>query len=340
MRLERAKALNALGAALRGAIRPHEAEAAFAKADVAFAEVEAPLERGAALFNLGVVRRELGRPEAAMESLREARALLEPERAPRQAAAAARELGSAALDLGDVGAATAHLQRSLELGERAGDHTAVGAAANALGLARLAANDVAAALEAFRTGLAATPRTVRPAEHAMLKANIALAYERNRQDERARLAARQALAVPSAPQPVGTQAQAVLDRLGTGADDLVAVLADETAEQHAAIVREEVVRWVDAPNDEDARAWIDRVARDRNLAELLLGALLELPTDEMERLIRALLECMRAADESERERFRAAVASATARFHTPQLLRLRETLDRLSHEAGLPEHWS
>jgi tetratricopeptide (TPR) repeat protein len=319
---ERAKALNALGAALRVAGRADDAAAAFDEA----AQTLRGAERGAALYNLGLAAREAGDLTRARDAFEQARRLLDARVVPVQAAAAAREFGSTILQEGDAAAAIVVLEEALDAAQRTGDESGSGGAANALGLAFLAAGRADHAIAAFRRALAAHPRSVRPGEYAMAKANLALAYEYGGDLQRARLAARQALGVPSAAPAVAEQAQAVLQRVGRGNGDLVAVLVGEPREGWAGLVREEVLRWTDA-NDKRAELaqWIDTLRAPPvdaiDLAEAWLGALLELPPDAMEQIVAAAVD---AAGDRDIEWFRPLVESASARFHAPQLLRLRE----------------
>ena len=76
---------------------------------------------------------------------------------------------------------------------------------------------------------------------------------------------------------------------------------------------------------------------DWQRAEAWLGGLLELPPEWMETLIRSALEVLGSRDAAAKERFRADVSSAAARFHVPQLLRLEETFRRIAAE--LEEPW-
>ena len=331
--VEHAKALNALGAALRLAGDLEAAEAAFDRASGMFERASLEQEHGAALFNLGLVRRERD-PAAAAECFRRSATLL----AGEQEAAAARELGATLLTLGELGEATRTLDRAVVLAER-GDAAAYGGALNALGLARLAAGEAEGAIESFRQAAGAHPRAVRPAEFAMAKANLALAYERHGDAPRARLAARQALGVAELPEPVAGQASAVLERVGaTTADDLRFVLTLEPPANREGIVREELARSVEAPPDvrrADAAAWVDDSSVER--AEAWLGGLLELPPESMELLIRSALEALGPRDPVVKERFRANVSRAAARFHVPQLLRLEEVFGRIAAELG--EQW-
>lgn len=322
--VEHAKALNALGAALRLEGRVDEAADAFARAAELFERERQTLEQGAALFNLGLVRRDLA-------TLRRARELLDADRVPAQAAAAARELGAALLDAGEVDAAIAVLEDATELAARAGAVVELGAAANALGLAYLASHRVEDAIARLREAAAVHPRGVRPAEHAMAKANLALAYERAGAHARARLAARQALGVAGAPEPVAEQARDVLRRLGNRlvlAPDLAEVMDEEEADARLAAARDELARWLDAPPHLlDAEA--AQLAARPDLAEAWLGALLELPTSATETILRAIVA---AVAERERESFVEQMRSTLARFHAPQLMRVQDMLDRLTEE--------
>lgn len=303
--LEHAKALNALGAALRGSGRLDEAASTFRQAADVFASTGERREQGAAIFNLGLVERERERLDEAAACFAQAAELLGSARG-----AALRELGGLFLGRGDIAAATAALEDAVFSHAELGDELGYGAAANALGLARLAAGRYDDAIAAFRDALGAYPRTVRPHEFAMLKANLALAYEHADDLPRARLAARQALNVPEPPAAVAEQARAVLDRLGPVADDVLVVLADEPRDGWPVILREEVAHWTRG----DAETLVSANASP-DLIEAWLGALLELPPYEMERAIETTL---RVAD----EQFAKTVRAALPRFHHPQMLRL------------------
>jgi hypothetical protein len=177
----------------------------------------------------------------------------------------------------------------------------------------------------------------------MAKANLALAYERTGDAPRARLAARQALGVASAPTAVLEQANGVLARLGPVRDDLGLVLAAADEDQRRDVVREEVVRWAEAPASRrafDAASWIETQLAQPELAEPWLGALLELPPEAMEDVIRSVVAALAEAPPAESDRFRADAASAMVRFHAPQLERLRATFERLSAELGQADTWS
>ncbi|HEV2075898.1 MAG TPA: tetratricopeptide repeat protein, partial [Thermoleophilaceae bacterium] len=345
--VEHAKATNALGAALRIAGRPREAADAFARAAAAFEAAGLTAEYGAASFNLGLVKRESGDLGSALESFERARKLLEEGRLPAQAAAAAREAGATRFAAGDLDWARRELERSIELAARGGDEPGIAAAANALGLVHLHAGRAGAALEALRSAAGREPRAVRPDGYAMVKANLALAYEQAGDHPRARLAARQALGTPQAPEPVAEQASAVIDRLGGPPGDLVRLLEEEPSGRWPALVGEELARWVDADPEErsaEAGAWIDGqaalTAGGVDVAEAMVGALLELPPEDMEAVIGSLLGALGERDEASRERFRSEIDQAMARFHVPQLMRLTDELRRIGAQMGVHTPWS
>jgi tetratricopeptide (TPR) repeat protein len=343
--VEHAKALVALGAVLRSVGDIDSAAKCFARAAELFSTEDAPLEEGAAWFNLGLVRLSAGNGEAASESWRRARELLDPERVPAQASAAARELGGLLLREGRVDDARTQLEDAVALAVRGRDVTALGAAANALGLARLAAGDAAGAALSFRDAVEANPRGIRPESFAMAQANLAVAFERVEDRPRARIAARQALAVETAPTAVTEQAVGVIRRLGSPPGDVVAVLDTEPPEMRPAVMREELIRWAAESAEErtdEAGAWIDaQVARDDGpeLAELWLGALLELPTDAMESIIRAALASLAARDPDTGERFRSQTSAAMVRFHVPQWTRLKSSFNRIAIDLGQERVW-
>jgi len=331
--VEHAKALIALGAARRLAGQVEPAAAAFARAAELFEAAGLEQELGAAFFNLGLVRRER-QPAAAADCFRRAAALF----AGAAEAAALRELGTTLFELGELDEATSTLERARGLAER-GDPAGYGGAANALGLVHLAADRTEEAIEAFRQAAGAHPRSVRPAEFAMAKANLALAHERAGDLPRARLAATQALGVGEPPPPVAAQAEGVLVRAGEASGDLRQVLALEPEDRWEGLVREEVVRLSDALEAERQAAagtWIDDSSAE--LAQTWLGVLLELPPEMMELHIRSVLATLEGCDREVAGRFRDDVSRASARFHVPQLLRLEETFRRLAEE--LDEPWS
>jgi Flp pilus assembly protein TadD len=345
--VEHAKALVALGAALRAKGDLEGAAACFDEAASLFAANDVLLEQGAASFNLGLVHRETGRFNEAVESLEHARALLDPARVPGQAAAAARELGSALLQMGRMDEAAAVLQDAVSLAERAGDLASVGAAANALGLVHLGSERPRAAVDSFRSAAGANPRSVRPEAFAMAKANLALAYEELGHTARARLAAGQALVVKDAPHVVVAQASGVLQRAGMAHGDLLVVLGEEENGDRAAIVRDELIRWVDIDPDDrtaEAGAWIDvqvnQPERADEIAELMLGGLLELLPEEMHSIIRSVLRALERKDAHVEERFRTQLSSAMAHFPIPQWTRLRDSFNQAARTLGQSPLWT
>jgi len=347
MGLEQAKTTVQLGVALRTAGRSHEAAAAFTAACNGLAFLDQPAEQAAASYNLGLVHQDAGDLTAAHQAWATARELFLAARYPAQAAAAARDHGASLLTAGEVEAALALLGQAASLAESAEDVPGLGAAANVLGLAQLAAGDPAGAVASLRRALAAFPRTTRPADYAMVKANLALAHEQAGDVQRARLAAGQAQAVPGAAPPVRTLANEVLTRLaGPGRDDLVAVLDTEDREQWPAVIREELLRSVDlhpGARTGFARAFLDgllaRPASAYELAEALLQVLLELPPRPYEHLVSALVAGTADRSSDETDRVVAVVNSAMARFAMPQWQRLAASLNAAAATAGLPARW-
>ncbi len=344
---ERAKVLNLLGAALRD-LRDHAGAAeCFLQAEKMFALRRLTSERGAAVFNLGLVRRDAGDPHGAAQAFARAREYFADGPLPSQAVAAL-HLGTAQLEAGDPDAAHAALTQALQTAKVIGDRGIIGAAANALGLAQLACGQADDAAVSFSLAVAAHPRSVRPDEFAMAKANLALAHQAGERPAHALIAARQALAVPQPPPAVRAQAQAVLEQLGAGVGcDLLAVLDDERPEQWANVVREELVRWAAAPRDErrrEAAAWIEgqvgRADRAERLAEAWLSGLVELPPHDLDVVVVAVLEAMGDVDSAVAEGFRSRTARAMALFPVPQLLRLRDRFNALAAGLGQSTTWN
>ena len=320
--VEEGKARNALGAALRESGDLVAAATQFRRAADALGDDG--IEGAAALFNLALVTRD-------RSTLEQARQIFSARGARREEAWATRELGALELEQGDMQTAVVTLERALALADVIGDNAAVGATANALGLAYLATGRTADAVDALRRAAGAHPRSIRPQEHAMVKGNLALAYEHAGEVRRARLAAKQALGVPAAPTTVEAQALATLGRLGgPGTGDLAAALAEEPTDEWPHLVREEIARWADAEDATlraEAGAWTR--AQDLARAEALLNVLFELPPEAMERVLAAILAVGSEHTRLELER-------AAALFHAPQEMRLRDTLARLEERRNSP----
>lgn len=343
---ERAKAQNMLGVALRVQRRSHEAVATFTEAVAGFGEADLAVEEAAATFNVGLVRAEVGDHAAALAAFRRAHELFRRHRLPVQATAAARELGATLVALGETEEAVPVLEQAMAEADQQSDRLTFGAAANALGLAHLAGDRPDEAVASLQAAAGAHPRAVRPDAHAMAKANLALAYDAAGEPARARLSARQARDTPRAPANVVAQAEAVLEHLGPASDDLLVVLDGEPADRWPAIVREEVARWLDASADDraaSAAALVEgQLARPQHavdIAEAWLSVLLELPPDTMRVLVERMLRAVLAHDEDERAAFETSVARATARFHVPQLLRLREVFAEIAAQVGVGGSW-
>jgi tetratricopeptide (TPR) repeat protein len=309
--LEAAKARNAVGVALRELGELYRAAAAFRACAAAFAAAGAEAEQGAALYNLGLVLR-TGGDRAAAEPLERALALL-PE--GRARLAAARELAALLLEQDEP-------ERAVQVLEREQPTKGDAAAANVLGLAYLATERYDDAVAALRSAAAGFPRSAHPREHAMAKANLALAHERAGRPAQARLCARQALATAEPDEAVRAQAHAVLGRLGDPPGDLARACANEPREGWPGLVREELSRWGGDRRaaEREAAAWV--AAQDDERAEALLAALLELPPEPFQAVLGTVLA---AGDEETR----AQLERAASLFHAPQELRVREAIARL-----------
>ncbi|MFN2524040.1 MAG: tetratricopeptide repeat protein [Mycobacteriales bacterium] len=346
MRLEQAKAYVMLGIGLRTAQRHSDAVAVFVRAETTLAGLGAATEQAAAAYNLGLVHQDTGELPAAYDAWQRARDLFLAAGYPAQAAAAARDHGAALLDDGQPHDALPLLQQALDLADRGGDEVGVGAAANVLGLAHLALGDPTAAVEALRRSLGAFPRAVRPGDHAMVKANLALAHEQAGNDARARLAARQALAL-AAPPPVRVQAQELLVRLATDdGDDLWLVLDDEAPEAWPLVLREELLRAVDLGAGPRTlvvgsflQGLLDRPGPSYELAESFLHVVLELPPRSYGQLIDAVVASCAVQSDPAAERLRSVLGSAMARFAMPQWQRLAASLNDAAQAAGQPATW-
>lgn len=345
MRLERAKATVMLGIALRSLGQPGQAATAFAEAATALAELDRPADHAAAHYNLGLARQDLGDPAGARAAWSAAFDLFRSAGHPARAAAAARDHGASLLAEGEPAAALPLLDAAVRLAEQAGDEAGVGAAANTLGLVRLAVGDLPGAVAALRRAQAAFPRTVRAAEHAMVQANLALAYEHLGDPPRARRAARQALGVADAAAAVCAQAESVLSRLAGGepAADLLAVLDAEEPAGYVGILRDEVARLLDGPAAERHRLVGDfltgllrRPGRALDLAEALLHVVIELPPPSYEAMVESVVRAGAGRADGEADRLRAVLDSALARFALPQWQRLVGALDAAAVAAGEP----
>ncbi|MEJ7745118.1 MAG: tetratricopeptide repeat protein [Nocardioidaceae bacterium] len=347
MRLEQTKTLTMHGVALREGGRGDLARQTFQRAAREFNQLEQPVEEAAASYDLGLVLHEQGDDTGALQAMTRAYDLFLEAGHFAQAGKAAREQGIYRLGAGDVRAALPLLEEAAALAERSGDLPGLGAAANALGLAQLAAEDAGAAVQAFVRAVGAFPRSLRGPEHAMTKANLAVALERVGNLAQARLAARQALAVSSAEPPVRAQAQQLLDRFSEPSQvDLMAVLDEEPADRWPAIIREEVLRWCDArPLERSAavRGFVDgvlsRAATSYDLAESLLAVVLELPPGPYADMVTAVVHVTGGLRQEDSERVHAVIGSAMARFAIPQWQRLAASLNEAAIGMGQPASW-
>ncbi len=347
MRVEHAKSGMMLGVALRAAGRSADAEVVLADAVGELAAVQQPVEQAAASYDLGLVRHDLGLAPGAHEAWAAARELFVSAGYPAQAAAAARDHGGSLLAGGEPADAVPLLEQAVRLAETAGDLAGVGAAANALGLARLACGEPGPAAEALRAAVGAFPRSVRPAEHAMAKANLALAYADAGLRARARLAALQAISMSHADPAVRSQASGLLTRLpGNPAQDLQEVLLDSTQEQWVGVLREEVLRAGElsaAAREAVLRAVLDALlaepGRAYDLAESLLHVVLELPPRGYAQAVTAIVSGAVGRPQEQTDRLQAVLGSAMARFAMPQWQRLAAALNDADAAAGRARAW-
>ena len=347
MRVEHAKSAVMLGVALRAAGRPADAQQTLSTAVTELAALDQPAEQAAAAYDLALVCQDLGRLPEAYDAWSAARELFAGAGYPGQAAAAARDHGACLLTAGEPETAAPLLEQAVRLAEAAGDLPGVGAAANVLGLVRLACGDAASAVDALRAAVGAFPRTARPAEHAMTKANLALAYAEAGLAARARLAAAQTLAVPQADPAVRAQAQGIWDAMpGSLVEDLQSVLDDSPQEHWVGALREEVVRACElAPGqlDEVVRGVLDGVLRRPgdayDVAESLLHVVVELPPREYTRVVTAVVAATAGRPAPETARLHAVFGSAMARFAMPQWQRLAVALNEAAGHAGQPQEW-
>lgn len=342
---DRAKVDNARGAALRAEGKPEDAAEALQRAADTFAAEGMALEEGAARHNLGLVHRDREAFEESAAALRRAKELLPAEEATAQAAAVARELGGVLFGLGELYSAAAELREATELAHRARDLAGVGVAQNTLGLVHMAAGRHEEAVEAFASAAGANPPGVRDEGYAMAKANLGLTHQRAGAPARARLAAHHALSVAQAPEPVRAQAQAVLDDLGEVPGDVLPALAEEPEERRPAMWRQELVRWARADADQRVQeataliqAQVSRPLGEDTAAEWL-GALLELPPEDMDAVIAALVAATEGVEDETAERFRFQVSRAMVRFHVPQWTRMAQTFDHHATERGHDTSW-
>lgn len=329
--VERATVQNDLGAVLREIGDHAGARECFAEALAGLRSQGSNLAAGSAAFNLGLVLAETGSRSDAMAAFRQALAAFDPEKYPTEAGAILRELGAAMVVDGDSGDALDVLSRAVELAAVGGDRPGLAASANTLGLAYLAEGKTLEATAAFSESASANPESIRPEGFAMAKANLALAYEANGELDRARLVARQAAAVPMAPKVVIEQAQELLGRLGENAD-LHAILDSEPATEWVAVLRDEIQRWHRLPSlalSNESAKWLEGLRTRPGLAIERLAALfdvvLELPSDAMGRLLRALAQSARSNPDGG-ERFVILARRSSARFRIPQMQRLEREL--------------
>jgi len=348
--LEHAKALNMLGVALRQAGEPAPAVAAFTEAADTFAARKDVAEEGAARFNSGLAWLDQDDLAAAAASFEAAIQLFDPATTPGPAGAVRRELGTVRLVEGDLGRATDLLREAVTLSDSARDTTGYGAAANGLGLALLGSGDAAGAIEAFRAAAGSHPRSVRPLEFALVRANLALALEQHGNASEARVTARHTLSVEGVDPNVAEHAAGVLDRLGPPlAADLASVLQLRTAHAEnvtqtetalAELFREELTCLAALPahlHAVDVGEWMQALLADEDLAAdrvaAWLGAVLELPPAATQAIVTAMVDAASTAPPERAAELHALVWRGLARFHPPQAARVEELVRAAARSA-------
>lgn len=346
--VEHATALNQLGAVLRQAGRDAQARGAFSRAAAVFETHQRPAERAAATFNLGLVAAGAGDHAGAAEAFATALAAFGELGQAASRGAASRELGRALLAMDRVPEALSAFTTGLADAGQTGDRMALGDALNGLGLAHLAAGTAEDAADAFRAAADAHPRGVRPDQHAMAKANLALALEALADLPGARIAARQAAAIEAAAGAVRAQAGAVLSRAGEPGPegDLLNVLDGLERDAWPAMVRGEVTRWLELDRADrigELRTFVSgAVARGGTapeLAEAFFGVVLEQPPDMTALLVDDVMAAVGALPDEAVELFRSATGRALPRFAMPQWFRLRGLLTEAAAASGVAGGW-
>lgn len=332
--VERAETLNILGAVLRELGDLDRAAASFREAISLLEGADAGARAGFAWHNLGLVLRDQGETSTALLAFRSAAALFPPSDQPAGLAATLRELGSSLLEQGELVPALPLLERAVHLAAAGGDRVGLGAATNVLGLIKLAMGDGDGAVAAFTESASAHPLSLRPAAHAMAKANLALAEETTGDKDRARQSAHHALSISESPEAVVAQAKAVLDRLGT-AYDLHRILDELPEGRWEGMLREEIGHWARVAEEDRAElagSWISGQERRRAGAErrqeALFAAMLELPPAAFDLVAASLVETALSLEEGTRAWFFDLCSRAAARFHIPQMSRLEVALTR------------
>ena len=348
MALEQAKAANMHGVALRTAGQTEAAVEAFLAALQQFHLGGHAVEEAATSYNLGLAYRDENALDRSRQAFTHAAQLFVAAGRFPEASAAAREQASILLKRGEIQEATDLLTPAVEMALRAGDMAGGGAAANMLGLTHLAAGQNEAACTAFHDALGAHPRSVRPAENAMVRANLALALERCGDTARARLSAEHTLANPAADLPVRIQVKELLKRLppATGSE-LFDVLEDTSKPEWVSVIREELHRWAGSSTrtrNSCVAVWVQGQLQRRDMADQLaaglLGGLLELPPTSFQLLVESIVAVVASLDDVGAPRIRATVRSAMTRFAPPQWQRLAAAFNAEASRTHQPEEWS
>lgn len=348
MPVEHAKATNMLGIAQRDLGQLSQAGESFETAAGLFAANGHVVEEAAAQYNRGLVLRDAGHEDQAAAAFEAATASFTKADARPQAAASSRELGASLFATGRAADAIVALEAAMELARRGGDREGLGTAANVLGIVHLAVGDHAAARTAFHDAAGAHPRTVRPAEYAMARSNLALACDRAGLVDEARLAARQALVIDSAASEVRVQAEEVLARHGVDEQALFGVLVGLDQAHQIGVLRAEFGRLASDPEAVPlhAMAWVVGLAGQESgrteLAENWLDVLLEQPPELFNDVVTATVVATAEApaDGPDVDLSRRAISSAMGRFHVPQWMRLKDSFNAVAARRGEDPSWA
>lgn len=358
--LEHSRILTAAASCHRAAGRPEQALDLFEQAAELAAPRAAPVERAAALLNVGLIHAETGVPERAVTFLDAAVEALDPptgEQGSRLLGAALVNRAQAHQAKGDtdsVAAAISDYERAVAV--LPPDSPQAGMAAHGLGTALLERNAAAplaapldAAMASFERALTVFGPTAYPFQHAITKHSLAIAYERRgRPGDLARaLASVEASLGFFDPRLHPHQWQTAIEALGrleqtleaTGEPGprmghIVGLMATTSADERTGLLRERLLRVasqplarVDAELDglTTAMLGLPLDAYDRVLRSLIT-VLMELPDGMLEAAAAAVCRAHQASDDTE-SRDRALDTVIHDTLFGPQRVRVRDLLE-------------
>ncbi len=338
---ERARVLNALGAAERELGLPLQARDRF---QAALDATSAPAEAGAAANNLGLVSVDLGEAGAAVDAYNRALESFDAAPYPRQRAATLHHRGQALAAAGDLAAAVADYLAALELAPPEQAAYVHGSAQLSLAVALLGSRPARAAeaVAALHAALAIFTRTAYPFQHAVTKHNLGVAFEELAGDDPTGL--RRALAAfedavqlldPRLHEEQWREAKAGLDRaqarLGGGSrpEHFAQLLAAVAPPERRELLRYRLRALLDLPEPRrgEALAELDRAIADiLDVTVAWIHVLMEQPGDD---LVTALDVRMRVLDELPSTRRAAALAGLEAALGDLEVLQRVAVRDRL-----------